>query len=123
VQYVAENALFHTWIYFQLNCGDMSDKHAERFHQDISVMEHRYKGKWSFAMLGDYCWMMKRDAPEKNTIDRPKGHVVKVSNFLFIFIVHITMIVLLFRKQELTNEFRIIFAFCGPKKHEDSIFT
>jgi hypothetical protein len=35
-----------------------------RFHQDISVMEHRYKGKWSSAMLGDYCWMMKMDAPE-----------------------------------------------------------
>jgi len=40
-----------------------------------------------------------------NSIDRPKGHVVKASNFLFIFIVHITMIVLLSRKQELTNEF------------------
>jgi hypothetical protein len=35
-----------------------------RFHQDIPVMEHRYKGKWSSAMLGDYCWLMKRDAPE-----------------------------------------------------------
>jgi len=34
------------------------------FHQDISVMEHRYKGKWSAAMLGDYCCMMKRGAPE-----------------------------------------------------------
>ena len=30
---------------------------------------------------------------------------VKISNFLFIFIVHKTMIVLLSRKQELTNEF------------------
>jgi hypothetical protein len=27
-------------------------------------MEHRYKEKWSAAMLGDYCWMMKMDAPE-----------------------------------------------------------
>ena len=42
----------------------ISDKHGECFHQDISVMEHRYKGKWSAAMLGDYYWMMKRDAPE-----------------------------------------------------------
>jgi hypothetical protein len=49
---------------FPLNCGDVSDEHGKRFHQDISVMEHRYKGKWSAAMLGDYCWMMKRDAPE-----------------------------------------------------------
>jgi len=55
-------------------------------------------------MLDDYCWMMKRDAP-KQIIDRPKGHVVDVNNFLYIFIVHITMIVLLSGKQELTNEF------------------
>jgi hypothetical protein len=34
---------------------DVSDENGERFHQDISVMEHRYKGKWSAAMLGDHC--------------------------------------------------------------------
>jgi len=56
--------LFSHLVFFPLNCGDVSDKHGERFHQDISVMEHRYKGKWSAAMLSDYCWMMKRDAPE-----------------------------------------------------------
>jgi len=56
--------LFSHQDFFLLNCGDVSDEHGERFHQDISVMEHRYKGKWSAAMLGDYCWMMKRDAPE-----------------------------------------------------------
>jgi len=38
------------------------------------------------------------DAPEKKTIDRPKENVDKVSNFLFIFLVHITMILLLSRK-------------------------
>jgi hypothetical protein len=64
-QYVAENALFiFTPGIFPLNCGDMSDEHGKRIHRDISVMEHRYKGKWSAAMLDDYCWMMKRDAPE-----------------------------------------------------------
>ena len=56
--------LFSHLDFFLLNCDDVSDKHGEHFHQDISVMEHRYKGKWSAAMLGDYCWMMKRDAPE-----------------------------------------------------------
>jgi len=56
--------LFSHLDFFPLNCGDVSDEHGERFHQDISLMEHRYKGKWSAAMLGDYCWMMKRDAPE-----------------------------------------------------------
>jgi len=42
---------------------------------------------------------------KQNTIDSSKGHVVKDSNFLFIFIVHITMVELLSRKQELSNEF------------------
>ena len=42
---------------------------------------------------------------KQNTINWPKGHIVKVNNFLFIFIVHITTIVLLSQKQELTNEF------------------
>jgi len=60
--------LFSHLDFFPLNCGEVSDEHGERFHQDISVMEHRYKGKWSAAMLGDYCWMMKRDVPE------PKYH-------------------------------------------------
>jgi len=58
------NILFSHLDFFLLNCGDVSDEHVERFHQDISVLEYRYKGKRSAAILGDYCWMMKRDAPE-----------------------------------------------------------
>jgi len=30
--------------FFPLNCGAVSDEQGERFHQHISVMEHRYKG-------------------------------------------------------------------------------
>jgi hypothetical protein len=37
--------------FFPDNMGSVSDEHGERFHQDISVMEKRYKGKWSAAML------------------------------------------------------------------------
>jgi hypothetical protein len=56
VQYVAENALFILHLVsFPLNCGAVSNEHGERFHQEISLMEHRYKGKWSATMLGDYC--------------------------------------------------------------------
>jgi len=97
--------IFSHLDFFPLNCGNVSDEHGERFRHDTSVMEHKYKGKWSAAMLGDYCWMMKRDAPDTKYHRQAKRHVVNVSNFLFIFIVHITMIVLLSRKQELTNEF------------------
>ena len=99
------NFLFSHLDFCPLNRGDVNDEHGERFHQDISVMEHRYRGKWSAAILGDYCWMMKRDAAETKYHRQAKGHVVTVSHFVFLFIVHITIIVLLSRKQELTNEF------------------
>jgi len=60
---------------------------------------------------------------KQNIIDRPKGHVVTVSNFLFLLIVHITIIVLLSGKQELTNKFYNYFRILRPKEHKDSIFT
>jgi len=97
--------LFSHLYFFPLNSGDVKDEHGERFHQDISVMEHRYKGKWSAAILGDYCWIMKRGAPETKYRRQAKIHAVKFGNFLFVFILHITVIVLLSRKQELTNAF------------------
>jgi len=50
--------------FFSDNCGALSDEHGERFHQDISTMENRHKGKWSPAMLADYCWTVVRDAPD-----------------------------------------------------------
>ena len=37
--------LFSHLDFFPLNCGGVSDEHGECFHQDISVLEHRYKGK------------------------------------------------------------------------------
>jgi hypothetical protein len=68
-------------LFFQLNIRSPSTKvgntlsgrrnshttiksHDRRFHQDISMVEHKYKGKWSAVMLGAYCWFMKRCAPE-----------------------------------------------------------
>ena len=44
--------------FFPTNCGEVSDEHDECFHQDISMIEWRYKGKWSVAMLADYCWIV-----------------------------------------------------------------
>ena len=43
------------------NLGDVSDEHGERFHQDISVMERQFKGKWNPGMLADYCWGIKKN--------------------------------------------------------------
>ena len=49
--------------FFPSNCGDVSDQHGERFHQDIAVMEKRYQGRWSPSMLADCCWTLVRDQP------------------------------------------------------------
>ena len=52
--------------FFPENLGKVSDKHGERFHQDILAMEKQYQGKWTSSMLAEYCWKLKRDVPEAN---------------------------------------------------------
>ena len=47
------------------NLRDYSKEQAVRFHQDMKVMEQRYQGRWDKNMMADYCWMLKRDAPQK----------------------------------------------------------
>ena len=58
--------------FFPENAGDVSDEHGERFHKDIASMENRYKGKWSPAMLADFCWNLKRDTFETSYKRRSK---------------------------------------------------
>lgn len=53
----------HSHLSFFPENGDVSDEHGERFHQSIARMENRYKGKWSPAMLADFCWNLQRDEP------------------------------------------------------------
>lgn len=49
--------------FFPEHLRSVSDEHGEHFHQDISVMESRYQGRWSAAMLADYCWTLQHDIP------------------------------------------------------------
>jgi len=46
------------------NLGAVSDKHGQRFHQDVSTMEKRCQGKCSTSMLADYCWVLRRQVPQ-----------------------------------------------------------
>lgn len=46
--------------FFPENCGDCSDEHGERFHQDIMVIEQRFKGKDVCHMMSEYCWSICR---------------------------------------------------------------
>ncbi|GBN08505.1 hypothetical protein AVEN_111934-1 [Araneus ventricosus] len=48
---------------FPDNCGQVSDEHGERFHQDTANMGKQYQGNWTTAMLAHYCWMLIRDIP------------------------------------------------------------
>ena len=52
--------------FFPENNSDVSDKHRERFHQDIKTIEGLYQGKLSSAMIADFCWSLQRDTNEKH---------------------------------------------------------
>ena len=49
------------WTFLRENLGNASDEHGERFHQDISLIEKGFKGKWNTGMLADYCWNLTKD--------------------------------------------------------------
>jgi len=59
--------VLHSQLDFFVENLDVSDEHGEKLHQDISVMEKRFEGKWNPGMLADYCWNIKRedDTPHK----------------------------------------------------------
>ena len=50
--------------FFPENNGDVSDEHGERFHQEIKIIEERYQGNASPAMMADFCWSLQRDTDE-----------------------------------------------------------
>jgi hypothetical protein len=66
LQYESENPLSGVILgfFFPENLGKVSDRHGERFHQDIMAREKRYQGKWTSRMLADYCWTLKRNVPD-----------------------------------------------------------
>ena len=46
--------------FFPANLGAVSGEQGERSHQDISLIEKRYQGKWSPGLPADYCWRLRR---------------------------------------------------------------
>ena len=58
-----ENALSSFSLRFLLsNLGEVNNKQGERFHQDISVIEGRYQGRYDADMTGDFCWYLQRES-------------------------------------------------------------
>ena len=48
--------------FFPPNLGKVSDEQEERFHQDISVIEGRYQGRFDANMIRDLCWYLQRES-------------------------------------------------------------
>ena len=48
--------------FFPSNLGEVSDEQRERFHQDISVIEGRYQGRYDANMMGNFCWYLQRES-------------------------------------------------------------
>lgn len=51
--------------YFPDNLGDFSDEHGERFHQELALIEQRYKGKDYRHMMAEYCWSICRSTSQE----------------------------------------------------------
>ncbi|KYN35738.1 hypothetical protein ALC56_09938 [Trachymyrmex septentrionalis] len=52
--------------FFPPNLGEFSEEQDERFHQDIAIIEKRFKGKDIRYMLGEYCWFNVRDTKSES---------------------------------------------------------
>ncbi|GBM60405.1 hypothetical protein AVEN_154335-1 [Araneus ventricosus] len=62
--------------FFPQNLGAISDEHGERFHQDISMFEKRFSGRWNRSMPAEYCWSVIRDTQsDVYKRKRQKNHV------------------------------------------------
>ena len=61
--------------FFPSNLGEVSDEPGERFHQDISVIEGRYQGRYDANMMGDFCWYLQRES--KSLLHKRKAKCAK----------------------------------------------
>ena len=68
---------------FPDNCGALNDKHDKRFHQDISVVERRYQGKWNAFMLTHYCLSLLRDLPDEKYRRQAKKRKLEIKDVIF----------------------------------------
>jgi hypothetical protein len=50
--------------FFPQNLGEFSNEHSERFHQDISIMEKWFMGRWNCGIPAEYCWSIVTENPQ-----------------------------------------------------------
>lgn len=64
--------------FFPSNLGKFSDEHGERFHQDIAIIENRFKGKDLIAMMSEYMWYICRSTDQADLYRQPTRKTFKV---------------------------------------------
>lgn len=52
--------------FFPANLGAFSDEHGERFHQEIAIIEKRFKGKDLVSMIFEYMWYLCRSTSQED---------------------------------------------------------
>ncbi|KYQ56489.1 hypothetical protein ALC60_04566, partial [Trachymyrmex zeteki] len=80
--------LLHNHLdFFTPNLGKFSDEHGERFHQDITITEKRFKEKDVRHMLGEYCWSIVRDTKSESY-----KRQIKILTIIIIIIIIIVLL-------------------------------
>lgn len=67
--------------FFADDCSNYSDEMGKRFHQDISLMEERYQGRFNKCMLADYCWFLKSESISKSRKGSKKSRFPPANQF------------------------------------------
>lgn len=94
--------------FFSANLGAVSDEQGERFHQDISVMERRYQGRWDPAMMDDFCWVLQNedDSPHKK-----KKYFVPTGLYWYLIVLFCVKVNLYIFIKHFSRELLLVFKF------------
>ena len=65
--------LFSHLDFFPPNLGKVSDEQGERFHQDISIIERLYRGRFGINMMGDFFWYLQVKAKARHIKEKPNA--------------------------------------------------
>ena len=75
--------------FFPENNGDVSDEHGERFHQEIKIIEGRYQGNVSPAMMADFVGLFKETRMKTTAENEDAPNTFDVSKLYWWFTFHL----------------------------------
>ena len=74
--------LHSTLDFFPSNLGEVSDEQGEKFHQDISVIEEQYQGRYDANMMEDFCWYLQCNERARAHCTREKPNARNIFNII-----------------------------------------